>query len=51
MTPRRLASYSSKSKYGGAEGLPPIVYTDGGIGSYISADVAAMAEMWEQILA
>jgi oligopeptide transport system substrate-binding protein len=39
-----------QSKYGGAEGLPPIVYTDAGIGSYISYDVSAMAEMWEQNL-
>jgi oligopeptide transport system substrate-binding protein len=39
-----------RSKYGGAQGLPPIVYTDGGIGSYVSLDVAAMAEMWEQNL-
>ena len=39
-----------QSKYGGPEGLPPIVYTNGGIGTYVSADVAAMAEMWEQNL-
>ena len=39
-----------QSKYGGAEGLPPIVYTDSGIGSYVNADVSAMAEMWEQNL-
>jgi oligopeptide transport system substrate-binding protein len=39
-----------QSKYGGAEGLPPIVYTEGGIGSYVSADVAALAEMWQQNL-
>jgi oligopeptide transport system substrate-binding protein len=38
------------SKYGGANGLPPIVFTDAGIGSYIGMDVAAMAEMWEQNL-
>jgi oligopeptide transport system substrate-binding protein len=39
-----------QSKYGGPEGLPPIVYTNSGIGTYVSADVAAMAEMWEQNL-
>jgi ABC-type oligopeptide transport system substrate-binding subunit len=39
-----------QSKYGRAEGLPPIVYTNAGIGSYVSPDVAAMAEMWEQNL-
>jgi oligopeptide transport system substrate-binding protein len=39
-----------QSKYGGPEGLPPIVYTDSGIGNYVGADVAAMAEMWQQNL-
>ncbi|HJS18412.1 MAG TPA: peptide ABC transporter substrate-binding protein [Anaerolineales bacterium] len=39
-----------QSKYGGADGLPPIVFTDAGTGSYISPGVAAMAEMWEQNL-
>ena len=39
-----------RSRYGGANGLPPIVYTDGGIGSHVNADVAAMAEMWQQNL-
>ena len=38
------------SKYGGPEGLPPIVFTNGGIGSYVSPDIAAMAQMWEQNL-
>jgi ABC-type transport system substrate-binding protein len=39
-----------ESRYSGPSGLPPIVYTDSGIGSYVGADVAAMAEMWEQNL-
>jgi len=39
-----------QSKYGGPDGLPPIVFTDGGIGTYISPGIAAMAEMWEQNL-
>jgi oligopeptide transport system substrate-binding protein len=39
-----------QSKYGGPEGLPPIVYTNGGIGTSVSPDVTAMAEMWEQNL-
>jgi oligopeptide transport system substrate-binding protein len=39
-----------QSKYGGPEGLPPIVYTDSGIGNYVGLDVAAMAEMWQQNL-
>ncbi len=38
------------SKYGGAAGLPTIVYTDAGYGSYVSPDVAAMAQMWKQYL-
>ena len=40
----------AESKYGGADGLPPIVFTDAGIGSSVSSDVAALAEMWEQNL-
>ena len=40
----------AESKYGGPEHLPPIVYTDAGIGSYIGADVAAIAQMWQQVL-
>ncbi len=37
-----------ESKYGGAENLPQIVYTDSGIGSYVNTDVAAIVQMWEQ---
>jgi oligopeptide transport system substrate-binding protein len=40
----------SESKYGGPEGLPPIVYTDSGIGNEAGSSVAAMAQMWEQNL-
>lgn len=40
----------AESKYGGPAGLPPIVFTDGGIGSYIGPDVAALAQMWKQDL-
>ncbi len=40
----------AQSKYGGAQGLPPIVYTDAGLGSSISPDVAALAQMWKQNL-
>ncbi|MBT3188734.1 MAG: peptide ABC transporter substrate-binding protein [Anaerolineae bacterium] len=38
------------SKYGSADNLPPIIYTDAGIGSYIGADVAAIVQMWQQVL-
>ncbi|MBI3172702.1 MAG: peptide ABC transporter substrate-binding protein [Chloroflexi bacterium] len=37
-----------QSKYG--TNLPPIVYTNSGLGSYVSADVAALIQMWEQNL-
>jgi oligopeptide transport system substrate-binding protein len=48
--PARARELLKQSKYGSAGNLPPIVYTDSGIGSYIGLDVAAMAEMWEQNL-
>jgi ABC-type transport system substrate-binding protein len=48
--PEQARALLKQSKYGRAEGLPPIVYTNAGIGSYVSPDVAAMAEMWEQNL-
>ncbi|HET9589925.1 MAG TPA: peptide ABC transporter substrate-binding protein [Anaerolineales bacterium] len=48
--PGQARQLLAQSKYRGAEGLPPIVFTDAGIGSYIGPDVAAMAEMWEQNL-
>ncbi len=40
----------SESKYGGPQGLPPIVFTEAGFGSSAGADVAAMAQMWQQNL-
>ena len=49
-TPRRRGNCSNNPNTAARKDLPPIVYTDGGIGSYISPDVAAMAEMWEQNL-
>jgi oligopeptide transport system substrate-binding protein len=48
--PAQARQLLAQSKYGGPAGLPPIVFSNIGIGSYISADVAAMAEMWEQNL-
>ncbi len=38
------------SRYGGSRGLPPIVYTDAGIGNVAGAGVAALAQMWQQNL-
>jgi len=46
--PERARQLLAESKYG--TDLPPIVYTDAGIGSYIGADVAALAQMWQQEL-
>jgi oligopeptide transport system substrate-binding protein len=48
--PAQARDLLKASKYGGPEGLPPIVFTDAGTGSYVGPDVAAMAEMWEQNL-
>jgi ABC-type oligopeptide transport system substrate-binding subunit len=48
--PAQARELLEQSSYGGPNGLPPIVFTDAGIGSSIASDVAAMAEMWEQNL-
>ncbi len=48
--PDQAQKLLAESKYGGPQGLPPIVYTDAGIGSYVGADVAALAQMWQQAL-
>ncbi len=40
----------SESKYGGPQGLPPIIFTDAGIGNAAGTSVAALAQMWEQNL-
>lgn len=37
----------AESKYGGPDGLPPIVFTSGGFGSDVDSDVAALAQMWQ----
>lgn len=48
--PAQARELLEQSKYGGPEGLPEIIYTNAGIGSYIGGNVAALAEMWEQNL-
>ncbi len=48
--PAQARELLKQSKYGGPDGLPPIVFTDGGTGTYVSPDVAAMAQMWQQNL-
>jgi len=40
----------AESKYGGSGKMPPIVFTDAGIGSNVGADVAALVQMWQQNL-
>jgi oligopeptide transport system substrate-binding protein len=46
--PAQARELLKQSKYG--ENLPSIVFTNAGIGSYISADVAALADMWKKNL-
>jgi len=46
--PDRARQLLAESKYAG--NLPPIIYTDAGIGSGIGGDVAALAQMWKQTL-
>ena len=46
--PEQARELLKQSKYG--TNLPPITFTNGGIGSYISADIAALADMWKKNL-
>jgi oligopeptide transport system substrate-binding protein len=48
--PKQAQLLLAQSKYGGPQGLPPIVFTSEGIGNTAGPDVAAMAQMWEQNL-
>ena len=48
--PERARQLLAESKYGGPQGLPPIIFTDAGIGNSAGASVAAMAQMWQQNL-
>jgi oligopeptide transport system substrate-binding protein len=48
--PARARQLLAESKYGSADKLPPIVYTDGGTGSDVGGSVAALAQMWQQNL-
>ncbi|MFN3742306.1 MAG: ABC transporter substrate-binding protein [Anaerolineales bacterium] len=48
--PAQARELLKQSKYGGPQGLPPIVFTDAGYGTFIGMDVAAMAEMWQRNL-
>ena len=48
--PQRALQLLAESKYGGVSGLPPIVFTEAGIGSDINLRTAALAQMWKQYL-
>ena len=48
--PAQAQQLLAASKYGGPSGLPPIVYTSMGFGSGLDASIAAMAQMWKQVL-
>jgi ABC-type transport system substrate-binding protein len=48
--PGQARQLLTESKYGGLQGLPPIIFTDAGFGNSAGASVAAMAQMWEQNL-
>lgn len=48
--PEQARELLARSRYGGPEGMPEIIYTNSGVGSYIGGNVAALAEMWEQYL-
>lgn len=48
--PEKARQLLAESRYGGPQGLPPIVFTDAGIGNTANTSIAAMAEMWEQNL-
>jgi len=45
--PAQARELLAQSKYGGPEGLPPIIFTNSGTGSYVDASVAALAQMWK----
>ena len=48
--PEKARQLLKESKYGSAEALPEIIYTDAGYGSNLSGDVAALIQMWKQNL-
>lgn len=48
--PEQARELLAQSKYGGPEGMPEIIYTNSGVGSYIGGNVAALADMWEHYL-
>jgi oligopeptide transport system substrate-binding protein len=48
--PEKARQLLAESKYGGANKLPPIVYTTSGFGGDVGGSVSALAQMWQQNL-
>jgi oligopeptide transport system substrate-binding protein len=48
--PEKARQLLAESKYGGADKLPPIVFTSGNYGSDVGGSVSALAQMWQQSL-
>jgi oligopeptide transport system substrate-binding protein len=48
--PEKARQALAETKYGSAQGLPPITFTDYGVGNTAGPSVAALAQMWEQNL-
>jgi oligopeptide transport system substrate-binding protein len=48
--PQQAQQLLAQSKYGGPAGLPPIVFSEPGIGSSIYPGAAALAQMWKEYL-
>jgi oligopeptide transport system substrate-binding protein len=46
--PAQAHELLKQSKYG--TNLPPIIFTNSGVGSYVGSDIAAMADMWNKNL-
>ena len=48
--PARARQLLAESRYGGPAGLPPITYTQSGVGYYVGSNTAALIQMWQQNL-
>jgi oligopeptide transport system substrate-binding protein len=48
--PEQARQLLAESRYGGPAGLPPIVFTTGGYGSYSGGSIGALAQMWQNNL-
>jgi oligopeptide transport system substrate-binding protein len=48
--PDQARKLLSESKYGSTAKLPPIVFSQAGLGYYVNLDTAALVQMWQQNL-